>query len=247
MREGESARSGAGLCGVIEEEVDQSEHRTDWRNLWADFFKTPAIRELSQATTTTVIHFAVDTLPIAIVGQRGAASALLASIERLFGDSPSDLAKILRVSRPMIYHYRQGMEPIVEENRRRLRTLADLAGGFAPLVTQPIKPLLKVWQPEGCTLLEFLSEEHLNVPALQQVLLRNIRDEDQRLRVRLAAELNRKESDEERRDIIQERHAEGKPVYVGDPDEPGALFQIQPGGRRVRGRMVKRKFVPDEK
>jgi len=57
----------------------------------------------------------------------------------------------------------------------------------------------------------------------------------------------RGETLEERRDIVRERREAGRPVYVGDPEAPGKLIQILANGRRVRGRMVKRRFVPDEK
>ena len=54
------------------------------------------------------------------------------------------------------------------------------------------------------------------------------------------------QSSEERLDIVRERHKAGKPVIVGDPKAPGSLIQILPNGRRIHGRMVKRRFVPDE-
>ena len=57
--------------------------------------------------------------------------------------------------------------------------------------------------------------------------------------------MSRKESIEERRDIVRERHLAGRPVYAGDPDNPGKLIQLLPDGRRVRGQMINRKFVPD--
>lgn len=69
---------------------------------------------------------------------------------------------------------------------------------------------------------------------------------DWALRRDLADELSREESIEARRDIVRERHAAGKPVYVGDPDNPGKLIQMLPDRRRIRGQMVNRKFVPDD-
>ena len=67
------------------------------------------------------------------------------------------------------------------------------------------------------------------------------------LRRDLADELSREETIEERLDIVRERHAAGKPVYVGDPHSLGKLIQMLPDGRRIRGQMVNRQFVPDEK
>ena len=69
---------------------------------------------------------------------------------------------------------------------------------------------------------------------------------DKSLRRKLADELNREESVAARRDTVRERHAAGKPVYVGDPHNPGKLIQMLPDGRRIRGQMVNRKFVPDD-
>ena len=69
---------------------------------------------------------------------------------------------------------------------------------------------------------------------------------DRALRRDLADELSRKETIEERLDILRERHASGKPVYVGDPHNPGKLIQMLPDGRKIRGQMVNRKFVPDD-
>ena len=69
---------------------------------------------------------------------------------------------------------------------------------------------------------------------------------DWALRRDLADELSREETIEERLDIVRERHASGKPVYIGDPDNPGRLIQMLPDGRRICGQMVNRKFVPDD-
>ena len=69
---------------------------------------------------------------------------------------------------------------------------------------------------------------------------------DWALRRDLADELSREETIEERLDIVRERHASGKPVYIGDPYNPGRLIQMLPDGRRIRGQMVNRKFVPGD-
>ena len=72
-------------------------------------------------------------------------------------------------------------------------------------------------------------------------------ESDRALRRDLADELSREETIEARRDIVRERHVSGKPVYVGDPDTPGKLIQVLPNGRRIRGQMVNREFLRDEK
>ena len=71
-------------------------------------------------------------------------------------------------------------------------------------------------------------------------------ESERALRRDLAYELSREETIEARRDVVRERHISGKPVYVGDPDKPGKLIQMLPNGRRIRGQMVNRQFLPDE-
>ena len=173
------------------------------------------------------------------------AAGMLILLEKFFGDSPTNMAKILHVSRPMIYHYRSGMEPSIE-NRRRIETLATLAGDYDLNAIQPLKGALRSIQPEGRTLLDFLSEDELDVEALRLMLRRTVASSDAMLRERLATELVRGESEEARKDILQARHAEGQSVYVGEPNNPGKLIQIRPDGRRIHGRLVDRKFIPDE-
>lgn len=69
---------------------------------------------------------------------------------------------------------------------------------------------------------------------------------DKVLRTKLADALAQGESVASRGDIARERHAEGKPVYIGDPAEPGTLIRIGADGIRCRGRMINRLFVPDD-
>jgi len=218
---------------------------TAWHSLWGDMYRTQAIRSLPTTTSTLVICYAVEALPIADRALWNTVTQMLGTLEKTFSPSASDIALMLNVSRPMIYHYREGMEPSLE-NKRRLQTLADLADEFSGFVSKPIKTLLKVRQPEGRTLLEFLCDEHLDVNALRHVLGRNLRKADQEVRNDLATALKRGETAQQRHDIVRERHKTGKPVYIGDPDSPGKLIQLRPGGRKVRGQMVNRRFVPDE-
>lgn len=242
----DSERNSARLIGTTIGSVPKGGCK-DWRNeLWTEVFRTQALRTFTQTTTAVTISVVIDALPVAAVGMGGTASKMLEAIEHVFSDSASDIARMLRVTRPMVYHYREGMEPS-PENKRRLETLAALASDWQSLDEQLLKPLLKVKQPEGKTLLDFLSDKYLDVVALRPILQRNIATADQILRKKLVTVLTREESAEARRDIMRERHAAGKPVYIGDPNEPGKLIQILPGGRRIRGRMVKRQFVPDEK
>lgn len=239
-------QTSARLRGVAASDSWSTGTSTNWRGLWTEVFRTQAIKELPQTTTTVAICFVVEALPIREMRFEGTTLTMLAAIENIFGDSATNMAKILRVSRPMIYHYRQGMEPSIE-NKRRLQTLAALASDSYSQVSRPLRGHLKAKQPEGRTLLDLLSDEDLDVAALRRMVQRTIAIADRALRNNLATELSREETADTRRDIIRERHAVGKPVYVGNADAPGELIQILPGGRRVRGRMVKRQFVPDEK
>jgi len=215
-----------------------------WRRLWTDLVTTQLARDYFDTTTTFVISISVETSPRACMALQMQSSEMLQTIETVFGDSESDLARMLRVSRPMIYHYRQGMEP-ADEKKQRLCTLAEFASEWSPLISSPLKNVLKKKQPEGRSLLEFLSDSPLDIVALRRVVGRNIPTHDRALRTKLAAELNRPESADERQDIVRERHASGKPVYIGDRESPGKLIQILPDGRRIRGRMVNRRFIPD--
>lgn len=243
----DSERNSARLIGTTTTGLVLKGGWRDWRNdFWTEVFRTQAIKTFLQTTATVTTSVVIDALPVAVVGMGGTASKMLEAIEYVFSDSASDIAKMLRVTRPMVYHYREGMEPS-PENKCRLETLAALASDWQSLEEQLLKPLLRVKQPEGKTLLDFLSDKHLDVVALRPILRRNIATADQMLRKKLVTALTREESAEARQDIIRERHAAGKPVYVGDPAEPGKLIQILPGGRRVHGRMIKRQFVPDEK
>lgn len=241
----DSKRNSLRLVGTTIGSVSRGGWNDQRSDVWMEVFRTQAIKMFSQTTTTVITSVVIDVLPVAVVDLGGVAVKMLGVIEHVFGDSASDIAKMLRVTRPMVYHYRAGMEPSLE-NRRRLETLAALASDWQLLDEQLLKPRLKVRQPEGKTLLDYLSAEHLDVVALRPILQRNVATADQMLRKKLVTALTKEESTRARRDIIRERHATGKPVYVGDPAAPGKLIQILPGGRQIRGRMVKRQFVPDK-
>ena len=148
----------------------------------------------------------------------------------------------------MIYHYRNGMEPSAE-NKRRLQVLAKFTSDWVSQIDHSFEADLKTVQPEGRSLLDYLSDSEFDFVALRRVINRGLegRRRDKTLRLRLADELSREEDIEARRDIVRERYASGKPVYVGDPDNSSKLIQMLPDGRRIRGQMVNREFVPDEK
>lgn len=221
----------------------------DWCHTWGEVYRSTLFWNEPRNITfwqTVPMFFAVvsEVLPIASLGGSPTDNPsdthfYLGAIETVFGDSASDLSKMLRVSRPMIYHYRSGMEPSIE-NYRRIKLIGTLASEHKDTTAPLLRDALKLPQPEGKSLLEFLSEDSLDVPVVRRILHRT--SEDLARRHRLAAAL----ANTDRNDILRERHAAGKPIYVSDPDAPGKLIQIRPDQSRIRGRMINRKFIPDE-
>jgi len=193
-------------------------------------------------TSLGAVALVIDALPIRAAAHLSGVSSALQAIERTFTSSPSDLAKILHVTRQMIYHYRSGMEPAVEKSRR-VRLIAELADYTAMLTHSSLEPILKLPQPGGSTLLNLLSKESPDVPQLRRILARVSEDLEKRKKV--AASLGYA-TPHDRQDIMRDRHAQGKPIYVTDPQAPDKIVQIRPDQTRVRGHMVNRVFVPDE-
>lgn len=239
--------TGIGADGIR----DLKGRRKVWDVIWEEMAKAIGIgfrrnerREFEVSSALPMLSYSFEVLsPERKI--TSSVSTLLSAVEKLFGDSPTDLAKMLRVTRQTVYLYRDqesSQEPS-PENRRRLEALATLATESGVPADLSLREALKARQPEGRTLLDCLSDEVLDISALRLMLLRA---SDRVLRDRLANALARNESVAERSDIMRARHAEGKPITIGDPKAPGELIRIYPDGRRIRGRMVKRQFVPDE-
>ena len=241
-------QSSAQLARPGVEENDAPEHRTAWQDIWSEAIRTHAVKVLPLGTGSWIVCIPFETIPVHAAHFGTNTKEWLAIVEVAFGASATHLAQILRVSRPMIYHYRKGMEPSAE-NKRRLQVLAEFMNDWVSQLDQSFEAELKTVQPEGRSLLDYLSDSELDFVTLRRVINRSLggRRRDRALRNQLADELTREETIEARQDIVRERHASGKPVYVGDPDNPGNLIQMLPNGRRIRGQMVNRQFVPDEK
>lgn len=237
-------QTGSHVSGLGTVRTDSGSEPSDWDELWYEVFRTQAIKSLPQNSMPMAMSFAVEALPIAEMEMVSSTTKLLAAIEKLFGNSATELARMLRVTRQMVYHYRQGMEPSIE-NKRRLKSLATLASECGNPAARPLKKELKSQQPGGRTLMEYLSEEDLDITALRRMLSQRMMTSDRAIRNKLANALSREESALARGDVTRARHAEGRPVYIGDPNAPGKLIQIRPDGSRTRGRMINRQFVPD--
>lgn len=235
-------------CEWAATEIGSSEHWTAWRSIWSEALRTHAVKQMSQNTGSRIVYITLEGVTISTSHFETNVKELLGAIEVAFGRSPTNLARMLRVSRPTIYHYRNGKEPSTE-NKRRLLSLATFMNDWISQIDRSLEPDLKTVQPEGKTLLDLLSDTELDFPALRRAIHRSLesRRRDRALRQQLADELTRDETIDSRRDIVRARHSSGRPIYVGDPDNPGKLIQMLPDGRRVRGQMLSRKFVPDEK
>lgn len=45
-------------------------------------------------------------------------------------------------------------------------------------------------------------------------------------------------------DIAKERWANGKSVYIADPDNPTSIIRVLPDGTHIKGQLVNREFIP---
>jgi hypothetical protein len=133
------------------------------------------------------------------------------------------------------------MEPEVA-NYRRILSICNLVHDVSVERQVSLQPVLRVRQPEGDTLLGYLSESILKIATLRRIILRNSEDLIRRKRL---AEAIAGASANDREDIMRRRHSAGKPIYISDPDIPGKIVRIMPDKSRARGRIVGRVFVPD--
>ena len=224
------------------------DYHTAWSSIWSHILYTheKALRQLQQGTGSCVEFISLESIPGVFDDIFLNTKDSINLIEASFGSSAANLAKILRVSRPMIYKYRDGMEPKVQ-NKRRIQELAKIACKWNSIIGRSFESDLNTVQPEGRSLLNFLSDKEIDFIILDRVLLRcheKYRN-DRILREALTEKLEHDEPLENRLDIVRERHAKGSPVFAGDPENPGKLIQLLPDGRRIRGRLVDRNFIPD--
>ena len=242
------SKSGSHVVSTDSESGSFHDHyRTDWWTIWSQFLYTHSVREIQKSTGSCILFISPESIPVATDYRIFGIKDSLNSIEISFGSSATNLAKILRVSRPMIYKYRGGMEPTVK-NYLRLQELARFTSEWNSIIDHSFETNLKTLQPEGRSLLDFLSEKELDYTSIKRILNRCLEKsrKEKALMEALAEHLEREKPIEERLDILRERHAAGKSVYVGDPDKPGKLIQLRPDGQRIRGSLVNRKFIPDE-
>lgn len=243
------SRSGTRIVSTDNESESFHDHyRTDWWTIWSQFLYTHSVREIHKGTGSCILFISPESIPVATDSRIFGIKDSLNFIEMTFGSSATNLAKILRVSRPMIYKYRGGMEPTVK-NYLRMQELARFTFEWNHIIDHSFETNLKTLQPEGRSLLDFLSDKELDYASIERILHRCLEKsrKEKALMEALAEHLGREKPIEERLDIMRDRHAAGKSVYVGDPDQPGKLIQLRPDGQRIRGSLVNRKFIPDER
>lgn len=217
-----------------------------YSRIWSEAFKSSlGAMEYGTAANSTATgkSLAVDVLLACNASQDQNVADLVNDVRSFFGLNAIETGKALRVSRQMVYHYQEGIEPMAEK-KRRLLMLAALAkewSGFDPV---RVKSYLRTPQPEGKTLLNYLEEEQINEVAVREIIKRAL-SPDRRHRENLAASLRQGENLEARRDTAKERWAAGKPVYIADPDDPSKIVQVLPDGSQIRGALVNRRFVPE--
>lgn len=217
--------------------------RSVWGELWAELLKTTAFQGGLFSSTTITKSMAAEAMPVWSIEMGRSTAEMVRDLQSFFGINVKETADILNVSRPMVYHYQKGMEP-APENRRRLALLTSFVDEWQSFDVSLVRSYLKVRQPEGKTLLDYLNEKEVDVVAVREIM-RRATAPDRRMRETLAKNILAGESLQQRRDIAEERHAAGKPVYVADPSAPHRIVQVLPDGTRIRGSMINRKFVPD--
>jgi transcriptional regulator with XRE-family HTH domain len=223
-----------------------------WLLLWEEQHRMQPIMEASRFSPTATFEGVIE-LPYELLWSIPSPRTIpedLKLIEQALGVTVKEVAQVLRVSRPMIYHWRAGMEPF-PENRARIDAVARLAVDWTHLDQTPIGQRLHSKQAEGSTLMDLLSSQVLDVPAIRMVMKRlvgtqKVGGSEIAVREALLRSIAEGEAASTRSDIVQERKAAGKPSYIGDAKNMGKLIEIQPDGTRRSGRMVKRKFVPDD-
>jgi len=217
--------------------------RSVWGELWGELLKTTAFQGGLFSSTTITKSMAAEAMPVWSIEMGRSTADMVRDLQAFFGINVRETADILNVSRPMVYHYQKGMEP-TPENRRRLALLTSFVDEWQAFDVSLVRNYLKVRQPEGKTLLDYLNEKEVNVVAVREIM-RRATTPDRRMREALARNIAAGEAVQQRRDIVEERQATGKPVYVADPNAPHRIVQVLPDGTHIRGSIVNRKFVPD--
>lgn len=220
-----------------------SSEKSVWGDLWGELVRTSAIHGILFSSTTITKSITAQAMPIWNIEMGRNTADMVRDVQAFFGVNVKETADILNVSRPMIYHYQKGMEPD-SENKRRLTLLTSFVDEWEAFDASLVQSYLKVSQPEGKTLLDYLSDKEVNVTAVREIMRRATKP-DRRMRESLARNIIAGETSEQRRDIAQERHAIGKAIYVANPAYPNKIVQVLPDGTNVPGRMINRKFVPD--
>jgi hypothetical protein len=122
--------------------------------------------------------------------------------------------------------------------------LVSAARREASATDRSITAQVEHWAKIGRSVETVLSHaETLNLKALGEILAPVSPSPVRRRRIHAILEKAAHRVDGER--ILKEIHRAGGPVYASDPDHPGRVIRSLPGGRRERGRIIGRRFVPD--
>lgn len=240
-----------GIFRRQQHQIQPTKNSERWFSLWEELCRIQPVVEASRLSSTATFDGTIE-FPYELIWSVPSPRTIpeeLKLIEEALSVTVKELAELLRVSRPMIYHWRTGMEPS-RENRARIEAVARLAADWAQMDKVPLGQRLHFKQAEGNTLMDLLSNEVLDVSAIRVVMKRlvgtkKIGTSEVAARELLLRSITEGETAAARVDIVQERKAAGKPSYIGDAKNHGKLIEILPDGTRRSGRMVKRRFVPD--
>jgi hypothetical protein len=91
----------------------------------------------------------------------------MAGIQRYLSANLTDLARVLRIARPTVYAWLRGAEPH-GFNLERIAKLYRIARGWRAMSSAPLGKFLNVRFPDGGSVLDLLSEEIIDEPAVNR-------------------------------------------------------------------------------
>ena len=133
------------------------------------FLVFPRITSSSRIDRCDIGRFELDTQPIATLP----IARQVRELQGALSINKSELARILRVSRPTVYDWLDGGEPNAD-NRLRIRTLVGLVAGSRVSADDPLFPrfVRSGLEPGERSLLELLVEETIDEMTAKDVIRR---------------------------------------------------------------------------